>query len=94
MGTGIPSDAKKTKQFVKTTDGKGFDFELYAKAVSEFFNDFFGKKIPYFFSNLGTVFRDMPEWWKNTSQDEQIAYAFLFLGFFMIITGAVLWIVL
>jgi hypothetical protein len=73
---------------------KPFDIKLYMKAVNLFFKDFFGKKVPYFFKNMGPVFKAAPAWWKRLPQDEQISYGVLILGFVMIITGIVLWIVL
>ena len=91
MGTGIPSDPKKSaKQFAKTDGKKGFNFGLYVKAVGVFFNDFFGKKISYFFSNLGTVFSDLPRWWGKQEQDEKAAYGFLLVGNIMFVVGIVL----
>jgi hypothetical protein len=69
---------------------KGFDLNLYMKAVSMFFSDFFGKKLPYFFKNIGPSFKRFPEWWKKTPQDEQLAYGLLVLGDLMLVVGIVL----
>lgn len=75
-------------------DGKKFDFNMYLKAVKLFGQDFFGKKIPYFFRNLGPVLKGFPVWWSGLAQDEQISYGCLCLGNVMMVTGLVLLIVL
>jgi hypothetical protein len=88
-----PAEAKPPKA---TTPGakKGFDFGLYMKAVGMAFNDFFGKKLPYFFKNIGPVMKNFPNWWKKLPQDEQISYGVLLLGNLMVIMGIVLVIIL
>ncbi|MBN1544974.1 hypothetical protein JW898_05955 [Candidatus Woesearchaeota archaeon] len=73
---------------------KKFDFNMYLKAVKMFFSDFFGKKVPYFFKNMGHVFKEFPVWWGKQKQDEQISYALVVLGNVMLIIGIVLLIVL
>ncbi|MBU2561822.1 MAG: hypothetical protein KKD17_05990 [Nanoarchaeota archaeon] len=73
---------------------KKFDFNMYLKAVNLFFNDFFGKKVPYFFKNMGPVLKESPVWWGSQKQDEQISYALVVLGNVMFIVGIVLLIVL
>jgi len=77
-----------------STGKKPFDINLYFKAVGIFFNDFFGKKIPYFFKNMGPVMKKFPNWWKKLPQDEQISYGVLLLGHMMVIVGIVLIIIL
>jgi hypothetical protein len=79
-----------------TTPGakKGFDFNMYMKAVGIFFNDFYGKKVPYFFKNTGAVMKKFSPWWGKLPQDEQISYGVLLLGHVMIIVGIVLIIIL
>lgn len=73
---------------------KGLDLNLYMKAVSMSFSDFFGKKLPYFFKNIGPSFKKFPEWWKKTPQDEQIAYGLLVLGDVLLVVGIVLLIII
>jgi len=69
---------------------KPFDLNLYFKAVGIFFNDFFGKKIPYFFQNMGPVFGKAGEWWNRLPQDEQISYTLVAVGNLMFVAGVVL----
>jgi hypothetical protein len=73
---------------------KPFDINLYFKAVGMFFSDFYGKKVPYFFQNMGPVMKKAPDWWKKLPQDEQISYGALGLGHVLLIVGIVLLIVL
>ena len=63
------------------------------KAVSMFFSDFYGKKVPYFFKNMGPVLRGFPAWWKKLPQDEQLSYGAIAVGHVMLIVGIVLFIV-
>ena len=72
---------------------KGFDVNLYMKAVGMFFSDFFGKKLPYFFKNIGPVMKNFPSWWGKLPQDEQISYGVLALGHVMFVVGIVLFVV-
>ncbi len=71
----------------------GFDFKLYLRSVQLFFQDFFGKKLPYFFKNIGPVMKNAPVWWGGLPQDEQISYGLLGLGSMMFVAGIVLVIV-
>ena len=73
---------------------KPFYINLYMKAVNLFFSDFFGKKVPYFFKNMGPVMKQFPDWWKKLPQDEQISYDVLSLGGVMFVVGVVLLIIL
>ena len=82
----VPPGAKVKK--------KGLDLNLYLKAMSMSFSDFFGKKLPYFFKNIGPSFKKFPAWWKKTPQDEQIAYGLLVLGDVMLVVGIVLLVVM
>ena len=95
---GAPSAKAGVKPSVPKKPGDGgekpFDIQLYMKAVQLFFSDFFGKKVPYFFQNMGPVLKAAPAWWQKLPQDEQIGYGVLVLGFLMVIVGIVLWIVL
>ena len=93
-----PKEAKPTPAVPKVPAKPGakkpFNFNLYMKAVNLFFKDFFGKKVPYFFKNIGPSFKKFPEWWKKLPQDEQISYGVLLLGDLMLIIGVVLLIVI
>ncbi|MFH1064867.1 MAG: hypothetical protein V1729_07315 [Candidatus Woesearchaeota archaeon] len=73
---------------------KEFDINLYFKAVGLFFNDFFGKKMPYFFQNMGPVMQNAPNWWNKLPQDEQISYGVMVFGGFLFVAGIVLFVVL
>jgi hypothetical protein len=73
---------------------KPFDINLYFKAVGMFFSDFFGKKVPYFFQNMGPVFKEAPAWWTGLPQDEQISYVLVVFGNMAFIAGIVLFFVL
>ncbi len=73
---------------------KGFDINMYMKAVGMFFSDFYGKKLPYFFKNMGAVLKGFPGWWGKLPQDEQISYGAIALGHVMVIVGIVLFIVI
>ena len=73
---------------------KPFDINLYFTAVGMFFNDFFNKKLPYFFQNMGPVFSNFPNWWGKLPQDEQISYGVLAAGHVMFVVGIVLFIVM
>ncbi|MFC1741425.1 hypothetical protein ACFL3V_02730 [Nanoarchaeota archaeon] len=73
---------------------KAFDIKLYFKAVGLFFNDFFKKKLPYFFKNMGPVLKQAVPWWNKLPNDEKASYGVLALGHVLIITGIVLFIVL
>jgi len=73
---------------------KPFDINLYFKAVGMFFSDFYGKKVPYFFKNMGPVMNKFSSWWQKLPQDEQISYGVLTLGHVLLIVGIVLFIVL
>ena len=73
---------------------KPFDINIYFQAVGLFFSDFFGKKVPYFFKNMGPVMNKFPGWWNKLPQDEQISYGGVLLGFVLILVGAVLFVVL
>ena len=77
-----------------STGKKPFDINLYFKAVGMAFSDFFGKKISYFFKNMGPVFKNFPNWWGKLPQDEQISYGVLLLGHMMVLVGIVLIIIL
>lgn len=73
---------------------KGFNINIYMKAVGMFFSDFYGKKVPYFFKNIGPVLKGFPRWWGKLPQDEQISYGAIALGHVMVIVGIVLFIVI
>ncbi len=104
MGAGVPKTAGGVSQYKpvqkgsslkpKSSSGKGFDINLYFDALNNFVSDFFGKKIPYFFKNMGSVLQDFPGWFSSMPQDEQITYVVILLGNLMIVTGFVLFIVL
>ncbi|NQU79784.1 hypothetical protein HQ545_08515 [Candidatus Woesearchaeota archaeon] len=69
---------------------KGFDINSYMKACNNFVNDFFPKKIPFFFRNIGSVMKNSPNWFKGLPQDEQLVYGVLATGPLFIIVGVVL----
>jgi hypothetical protein len=73
---------------------KPFDINVYMKAVSIFFDDFFKKKVPMFFKNPGPYLKKAPDWFKTLPQDEQISYGALVFGHVLFIVGIVLFIVL
>ncbi|MBW2971776.1 hypothetical protein KY359_01950 [Candidatus Woesearchaeota archaeon] len=91
---GAPQSAGAAKPVPEPGGKKPFDFNMYIKAWGIFFDDFFKKKVPYFFKNIGPVFKEFPIWWGKQKQDEQIAYALLILGNVMFIMGIVMFIVL
>lgn len=72
---------------------KPFDIKIYMQAVKLFFPDFFGKKIPYFFKNIGPVMKKAPDWFKRLPQDEQAAYVGVFVAPLLIIIGVVLFLI-
>ncbi len=69
---------------------KPFDINIYFQAVGLFFNDFFGKKLPYFFNNMGPVLNKAGTWWNKLPQDEQISYAVMIFGDLMLVAGIAL----
>ncbi|MBI5398402.1 hypothetical protein HZB03_02960 [Candidatus Woesearchaeota archaeon] len=73
---------------------KAFDINLYFKAVGMAFDDFFNKKLPYFFKNLGPVFKKFPDWFTKLPNDEKISYGVYVLGNILVIVGIVLFFVL
>jgi hypothetical protein len=96
LGGAMQAKPKATQSPKAATPGtkKGFDINIYFKAVGIFFNDFYGKKVPYFFKNTGAVMKKFSPWWGRLPQDEQISYGVLLLGHLMIIVGIVLIIVM
>lgn len=72
---------------------KGFDINMYMKAVGLFFSDFYGKKLPYFFKNMGPVLKGFPGWWGKLPQDEQLSYGAVALGHVMVVVAIVMFIV-
>lgn len=71
-----------------------FDFNKYMQAWQLFFQDFFGKKVPYFFKNIGPVMNQAGPWISSLPQDEKIAYGVLAGGHVFVLLGIVLLIVL
>ncbi len=92
--SGAPKKGETPKAPSTPGQKKAFDIKLYMKAVQMFFQDFFTKKLPYFFKNMGPVLKGAPAWWNRLPQDEQISYGVLALGHLMFIAGIVLVIVL
>jgi hypothetical protein len=72
---------------------KPFDIKLYMKAVSMFFNDFFKKKLPYFFKNIGPVLKGASAWFSTLPGDEKAAYGVLVFGHLFLLLGIVFFIV-
>lgn len=68
---------------------KPFDFNMYMKAVNLFFNDFFNKKLPYFFKNIGPVMKKASDWFNKLPGDEKAAYGVLVFGHLFLILGIV-----
>ena len=89
-----PGAAAPSTAHSKGGASKPFDIGMYFTAVGMFFSDFFGKKLPYFFKNIGPVMSNFPNWWGKLKQDEQISYGVLMLGHVMLIVGVVLFIIL
>ena len=79
---------------VTGSGSKKFDFNLYITAVGNCIEDMLNVKIPYFFKNMGPVFKAAPAWWKKQGQDEQISYVVLGFGPVIAIVGVVLFFVL
>ena len=73
---------------------KPFDMNIYFKAVGMAFDDFFNKKLPYFFKNMGPALKNFPDWFGKLPQDEQISYGVYVLGNVLVIVGIVLLFVL
>jgi hypothetical protein len=73
---------------------KPFDINLYFKAWGIFFQDFFGKKVPYFFKNIGDLLPQTPDWYMGLQTDEKVSYGVLAGGHVLVIVGIVLLIVL
>jgi hypothetical protein len=73
---------------------KGFDINIYFKAVGNAFDDFFNKKLPYFFKNLGPSFSKFPDWFSRLPNDEKASYGAFVFGGLLFVVGIVLLIVL
>lgn len=98
-GKGLPSDRfdpnkKKGTSEQKGVTPKGFDINLYIIAWQNFFEDFFSKKIPMFFQDIGGYLKKFPDWFNMQKTEEQVCYVGVMVAPFLIIVGIVLMIVL
>lgn len=73
---------------------KQFDIGIYFKAVGLAFDDFFNKKLPYFFKNMGPVLKKFPDWFTQLPNDEKISYGVFVFGNVLVLAGIVLFFVL
>ncbi|MBI4738888.1 hypothetical protein HY772_04975 [Candidatus Woesearchaeota archaeon] len=73
---------------------KPFDINLYFKAAGMAFDDFFNKRLSYFFKNPWPVLKKSPDWFTKLPNDEKATYGVLLLGNILVIVGIVLFFVL
>ena len=93
-GLGVARKKKEVNMIQNTSGKKPFDINIYFKAVGMYYSDLFNKKLPYFFKNIGPVFKGFSAWWNKQPQDMQLSYGALFLGNLMIVVGVVLIIII
>ena len=74
--------------------GKPVEFQLYMVAVQNASKEFFQKKLPWFFKNMGPAFKNFQPWWKKQKQDEQIAIVGWITGHLLMLIGIILLIVM
>ena len=69
---------------------KGFDINLYMKAVGNFFNDFFGKKLQMFLKDPNKYLNQAGPWFTSLPTDEKSAYGILGAGCLFVTIGIII----
>jgi hypothetical protein len=89
FGSGVPNVGARSPAG-NIAQKKPFDFGLYMQAYGNFFDDFFSKKIPEFFSKPGYYMGKFPDWFGKLSPDELAAFSGIFVGPIVMMAGIVL----